>query len=139
MDMLFSKLNLLRWAEFSGDFNPIHFDIERARLAGSKGIIVHGMLALLAVKQAADKLIDRQSDGVWHSVKARLKMPLQLDTTYRLSVTSSAHLNKFAVRPVDGHDELIQGFFMQTPAFETRPSLKTVALMPDRVQDRLEV
>jgi hypothetical protein len=139
MDMQFSRHHLLNWAEFSGDFNPIHFDIERARLAGSEGIIVHGMLALLAVKQAADKSIDRQHDGTWHSVKARLKMPLQQDTSYRLSMTSGKSVKKFAVKSVDGHEELIQGCFTTTPAFEIRPSLKTVTLMPNRVQDKLEI
>ena len=40
-----------RWAEFSGDYNPIHFDLEQARLRG-EGLRVHGMRALLEIGRA---------------------------------------------------------------------------------------
>lgn len=33
-----------KFAEFSGDFNPVHFEDEAARAQGFKGRIAHGML-----------------------------------------------------------------------------------------------
>ena len=39
-----SRLDLVRYAAASGDFNPIHFDHEAARAAGLAGVVVHGLL-----------------------------------------------------------------------------------------------
>jgi acyl dehydratase len=39
-----SRLDLVRYAGASGDFNPIHFDHDAARRAGLDGIVVHGLL-----------------------------------------------------------------------------------------------
>ncbi len=41
-----------QWAMFSGDNNPIHFSLEAARAIGGSQLSVHGMRALLDVKQA---------------------------------------------------------------------------------------
>lgn len=139
MDLRFSESQLLKWAQFSGDFNPIHFDIARARQAGSEGIIVHGMLALLEVKQAVDKLHAQRAQGVWRSMKARLKLPLQQNALYHLSVTESARLKKFAVRAGDGRDDLIQGSFTTTPPLIAGPAIQTVVLAPDQLKDRIEL
>ena len=39
-----SRVDLVRYAGASGDFNPIHYDHEAARGAGLDGIVVHGLL-----------------------------------------------------------------------------------------------
>ncbi len=39
-----SRLDLVRYAAASGDFNPVHFDHATARRAGFAGVLVHGML-----------------------------------------------------------------------------------------------
>lgn len=38
-----SRLNLIKYADASGDFNPIHTIDEEAKNAGLPGIIAHGM------------------------------------------------------------------------------------------------
>jgi len=48
-----SRLDLVRYAAASGDFNPIHFDHEAAREAGLDGIVVHGLLMTSWLCQAA--------------------------------------------------------------------------------------
>jgi len=48
-----SRLDLVRYAAASGDFNPIHFDHEAARAAGLDGIVVHGLLMAAWVARAA--------------------------------------------------------------------------------------
>ncbi|NMP23309.1 MaoC/PaaZ C-terminal domain-containing protein [Sulfobacillus harzensis] len=42
----FSREQLVRYAGASGDFNPIHYDEERARSFGLPGVIAHGMLSM---------------------------------------------------------------------------------------------
>ena len=139
MDLRFSESQLLKWAQFSGDFNPIHFDIARAQQAGSEGIIVHGMLALLQIKQAVDKVQNPPAQGAWRSVKARLKLPLQQNAQYHLSWTDSARMKKFALRDVDGRDDLIQGSFTATPPLDAGPAIQTDVLAPNRLEDCLEL
>ncbi len=48
-----SRLDLVRYAAASGDFNPIHFDHESARSAGLDGIVVHGLLMSAWLTQLA--------------------------------------------------------------------------------------
>ncbi len=48
-----SRLDLVRYAAASGDFNPIHFDHDAARSAGLDGIVVHGLLMASWLCQAA--------------------------------------------------------------------------------------
>lgn len=42
----FTREDLRRYAEASGDFNPLHLDTEFARQAGFDDVIVHGMLGM---------------------------------------------------------------------------------------------
>jgi hypothetical protein len=78
-----------RWAGFSGDFNPIHFDIDRARLAGADHLIVHGMLALLHIKQATSDGINFSSrkGEQWHQFKALFRSTLPQNEAVDLSLT----------------------------------------------------
>ena len=39
-----SRLDLVKYAAASGDFNPVHFDHFAARAAGFPGVVVHGLL-----------------------------------------------------------------------------------------------
>lgn len=41
-----ARVQLVRYAGASGDFNPIHFDDEAARARGLDGVIAHGMLSM---------------------------------------------------------------------------------------------
>lgn len=40
-----TSVHIQKFAEFSGDFNPVHFDDEAAKAQGFKGRIAHGMVA----------------------------------------------------------------------------------------------
>jgi 3-hydroxybutyryl-CoA dehydratase len=42
--IIISENYVQKFAEFSGDFNPIHFDDEKAIAQGFKGRIAHGMV-----------------------------------------------------------------------------------------------
>jgi len=41
-----TRLQLVQYAGASGDFNPIHWDPERAQEMGLDGVIAHGMLSM---------------------------------------------------------------------------------------------
>ena len=47
-----SRLDLVKYAAASGDYNPIHFDHESARGAGLPGTVVHGLLMAAWAMQA---------------------------------------------------------------------------------------
>jgi len=73
-----------RWAEFSGDYNPIHFDLEQARLRG-EGLRVHGMRALLDIKQEiARAALGLDESAAYLRCVARLRQPVWCDTPYQL-------------------------------------------------------
>ncbi len=40
-----TDLHIQKFADFSGDYNPVHFDDEAAKKQGFKGRIAHGMIA----------------------------------------------------------------------------------------------
>jgi hypothetical protein len=52
LGLSFEFRDVRQWAEFSSDFNPIHFDRESAKMAGLADLVVHGMLVLLPIKRA---------------------------------------------------------------------------------------
>ncbi|WP_253380173.1 MaoC/PaaZ C-terminal domain-containing protein [unidentified bacterial endosymbiont] len=73
-----------RWAVFSGDHNPIHFDRAAAQAAGADDVTVHGMRAMWDLKQ--------QMAHSWKATRAgelhcgiRLRQPLLTDTSYALT------------------------------------------------------
>jgi MaoC like domain len=69
------------WAEFSGDFNPVHFDLDRALALGFAQVPVHGMRVMLDIKS---RLFDRIAKPQWLFYKAALRSPVLRDGHYRL-------------------------------------------------------
>lgn len=70
-----SRLDLVKYAGASGDFNPIHFDHQAARLAGLDGIVVHGLLMAAWGLQTVAMLSTRP-DPVAHA-KIRFRSALR--------------------------------------------------------------
>ncbi len=50
--LVITREQIVKYAGASGDYNPIHYDDERARSFGLPGIIAHGMLNMGLVAQA---------------------------------------------------------------------------------------
>jgi acyl dehydratase len=68
-----------RYAEASGDDNPIHLDDDAARAAGFDGVIAHGM-SLLAV--VCEEVVDRHAGGdagLIREVGVRFSAPVRPD------------------------------------------------------------
>lgn len=77
-----------RWAAFSGDHNPIHFDRTQAARLGSDELSVHGMRAMLDLKHFMDtaaQLSDTLCQAEYLSFMARLRRPLWCNRNYALS------------------------------------------------------
>lgn len=55
-----TKLQLIRYAGASGDFNPLHTDDEVGRAAGFDGVIAHGMLIMGIATQAVTDWIPKR-------------------------------------------------------------------------------
>jgi len=73
-ELIFGLTDIDRWARFSGDYNPIHFDAAEARQLGADGVIAHGMLVLLAIK--ARLSVTLAPDGGWWLARARMRQPV---------------------------------------------------------------
>ncbi|EPL9569281.1 MaoC family dehydratase [Providencia rettgeri] len=85
------------WAKFSGDYNPIHFDLKWVQAAGGEQLSVHGMRALLDAKQfASERFLHRSQDAQQRTKSAfikcvvRLRSPLWNDKFYDLVARNKA-------------------------------------------------
>jgi acyl dehydratase len=70
-----SRVDLVKYAAASGDYNPIHFDHDAARAAGLPGIVAHGLLVTAWALQVACSVSPRP-DPVAH-LKVRFRNPLR--------------------------------------------------------------
>ena len=76
-----------QWAAFSGDENPIHFDLAAAREMGAGQLSVHGMRALLDVKRDVQLRLTNPPSGPERYLKCvvRLRRPLWCDSDWLLT------------------------------------------------------
>ncbi|MCF2909096.1 hypothetical protein L1285_12275 [Pseudoalteromonas sp. DL2-H2.2] len=99
MELSFTADDIEKWAVFSGDRNPIHFDIEAAARLGVDKVVTHGMLALLQVKQTAvSKFV--ADNGGWTQFKTSLKAPILCDDKVTMSETERRNKLCFKVNSV---------------------------------------
>lgn len=85
LDKSASRIDLVRYAAASGDYNPIHFDHEAARGAGLSGIVVHGlMMAAWATQPVAS--VSARPDPIAHT-KLRFRNPLHPAAQARVSAS----------------------------------------------------
>lgn len=78
----FTQLQVLRYAEASGDRNPIHTDAAVARLADCANCVVHGML----VAGQFEEVVRRwRGDGWLVSTTTRFVNPLLVDEPLTIS------------------------------------------------------
>ncbi|MDN0119531.1 MaoC/PaaZ C-terminal domain-containing protein [Yersinia frederiksenii] len=79
-----------RWAEFSGDYNPIHFDLQHAQHLGQEQLTVHGMRAMLDIKyQLSTALLTALPDTDFLRFNARLRQPVLCHTPYQLQLSQT--------------------------------------------------
>lgn len=74
-----SRLDLVRYAAASGDFNPVHFDHETAVRGGFPGVLVHGLLMGAWLLQLA--AAHSPSSFALSAAKLRFRNPLRPGVT----------------------------------------------------------
>ncbi len=72
---------LNRYAQASGDFNPIHLNEEAARRVGLNGIIAHGMLSMAFLGQYISQQIASDPETLLTSLKVRYVAMVRLGDT----------------------------------------------------------
>jgi acyl dehydratase len=72
-----------RFAELSGDFNPLHTDDSFAKSRGFAGRVVYGALLLAKVSQLIGMQLPGR-DSVWASLSFDFKRPLYVDQVAEL-------------------------------------------------------
>jgi acyl dehydratase len=66
-----TREQLRRYAEASGDFNPIHLDDEIARSVGLDGVIAHGMLSMAFLGQFVEQQLASHPDALLARITVR--------------------------------------------------------------------
>jgi hypothetical protein len=83
MEISINSAQVERWANFSSDYNPIHFDVAAARALGAEGPLVHGMLPVILMLNHAEQRLDAAPSAA-RSARLRLKRPLEIGRAARL-------------------------------------------------------
>ena len=105
-----ARIDLLRYAAATGDWNPIHWDHAAARAAGLPGIVVHGLLMAAWVAQAAARFSTR--DDPLASMQLRLRRPLTAAAAATVAGKVDAVADDRAtlgLEVVSGGDRLVTG------------------------------
>ncbi|SFN24545.1 MaoC like domain-containing protein [Izhakiella capsodis] len=98
MALCYTQRDAARWAVFSGDHNPIHFDPAEARRLGMDRLCIHGMRALLEVKSGLSQALEKHlfcSDGFLFS--SRLRAPVLFDIPYQLSLNETCQGDRLQI------------------------------------------
>lgn len=137
MQFSFGMDEVKKWAKFSCDYNPIHFNLEDAKRAGLDALILHGMLALLPVKQAVSKEYLQQNDfdAGWMKFRALFRNPIPHDCMVRLwTKTVDGGLN-FRISEPESEREHFRGAYIPvgdpTPQFANDVAKIKFSTIPD--------
>jgi acyl dehydratase len=91
-----------RWAEFSGDFNPIHFDESAARALGAPTVVAHGMIGVTVVFQRLwDAVSNSTANGGW-KLSAKLRKPILSGECVQVQIKEAERGSSFVVAGEDG-------------------------------------
>ncbi len=83
MGLRFDASDMQRFAELSGDLNPLHTDDEFARAKGFKGKVVYGALILAKVSELIGMRLPGR-DGIWSRVVFEFQQPLHVEEVAEL-------------------------------------------------------
>jgi hypothetical protein len=140
MELRFDPPDVAHWATFSGDYNPIHFDLDRARELGAGALIVHGMLAMLPVKFELAGMLAAAAAPPWQRFRALLRSPIPHGGRLQVTTRSGSRGVQFRADGVDVAEEYFRGSFHSgddpVAALGSRPViLAAAALDPSRFDD----
>jgi hypothetical protein len=136
----FNQAELQAWADYSGDYNPIHFDEGIAEAAiGQSGVVMHGMLAMMPLKSSHSAMT--WADDGWLQWSAMLRQAMPLHADYRLEsrVVDPNRQIRFKLSKADDAQTMISGHcavvdFNPTPYEKYR----RLEVPPEEVRRELE-
>lgn len=110
--------DIATWAEFSGDFNPVHFDPAVAARLGMPDVPVHGMRVMLDVKSALYREACKRPAAEREPLlfKATLRAPVLRDRPYQLHIDPGANRLKFSVVYETSSETCINGYLRTASA-----------------------
>lgn len=112
----YSTADLQTWAEFSGDFNPIHFEPARAAQLNLSAVPAHGMRVMLDVKRLLlQEAIAHDCSGPTLMFKAVLRAPVLKDAMYNLVIQSRRNGLDFAVTNEGASMHCMTGYLRPIP------------------------
>jgi MaoC like domain len=113
----FSFADAEQWAAFSGDYNPIHFEMARARSFGSDRLIVHGMVALMPVRfLISDHFGSAGGDDKWWRMKSVFRQPVPQDTQMAIVRREIGDGARYTLSPAGERADMIRVHYdMQPP------------------------
>ena len=109
--IVFSTADAERWAAFSGDRNPIHFDIEQARLLDADRLVVHGMVALLPIRQRIAQRRSPRGGDSWQRLRVMFRLPIPQDTELALTARDDGTAVRFGLRPTGASQDHIRAHY----------------------------
>ncbi len=135
MNYCYTLKDAERWAEFSGDRNPVHFDLAHARQMGGENLMVHGMRAMLDMKRELSlRLLEGGISSPWMKFTARLRRPILCQQQYHLNVTRAGERFNARLSSADEKNEhYVARLAPASPQSGTFPppgELRTVAITP---------
>lgn len=113
MILSFSQEQIAGWARLSGDYNPIHFDEDRAHSVGLSDIVVHGMLPLLHIKQEISQSIGVTDETDWITVKTVFRQPVLRNLQHVLDIDARGARSRFSLCATQDGVEVISGRIFQ--------------------------
>ena len=90
VELLVDDQQMRRFAELSGDFNPLHVDEHFAKAKGFQGRVVYGALLLAKISELIGMRLPGR-DGVWASVQLEFLRPLYVGQPALLEASVSRH------------------------------------------------
>ncbi len=90
MNLNYTLRDAEEWAAFSGDYNPIHFDLQHVRKMGAEHLSVHGMRAMLDMKRhLSAALLAAAPEQEFYAFSTRMRRPVLCQTPYHLQIADS--------------------------------------------------
>lgn len=135
----FSSEAVRTWADYSGDFNPIHFDERIAEAAiGKGGTVVHGMLAMMPLK-ASQSTVAWEGEG-WLQWTAMLRQAMPLGFGYAMEsrIALPGRKVRFKLSAVDDAEAKITGH-CSVVGFDPAPYAEFQQVEVDPAEARAEL
>ncbi|QBR71161.1 hypothetical protein CU048_07550 [Beijerinckiaceae bacterium] len=112
MNIQFGAADLEKWAAFSGDYNPIHFEAAAAARLGLKEVVVHGMLAMLPLKATMEEVAAKDyPDGARWTASLLNPVPLSAPSRTTLDVGKTQGKSTFTLSNERGDLKFIKGLY----------------------------